>query len=63
VSDYPRPIGPRKPVVVERAVDGFYLGGRWHSRERRREHYEDGACSPWETLSCAPLLRESVGEA
>jgi hypothetical protein len=63
MSDYSRPIGPRQPVFVERAYDSACFDGEWHRRERRREHYEDGSCSPWETLSCDPLLRPPAGQA
>lgn len=63
MSDYSRPIGPRQPLFVERTYDSAWYGGEWHRRERRREHYEHGSCSPWETLRCDPLLQTHVREA
>lgn len=54
---------PKKVALVECANDGVYLDGKWHHRRRRREWYEDGSRSPWQTLECDALLQKPAGEA
>jgi hypothetical protein len=54
---------PKKVLLVEASCDGVYLEGRWRHRRRRREWYEDGSKSPWQTLECDPLLQQPAGQA